>query len=237
MGTLRRLAHQASRNIFCAILFSSIFLGPPPPRAVPVALQSTDATEAAPRKTSRPYTGDLSIFDSPDRAKKLQINRVMDILQIKSGSAVADIGAGSGWFTMHAAKRVGPSGVVYAEDINPQSIAYIQERAKKAHAANVQTILGQTADPLLPVSSVDSVLILKTYHEFAEPVLLLENLRKSLRPGARVGIIDRNGAGDDHGVNRDVVLKEAERAGYKVVEQYDFVKADREDYFLVLQPT
>src|SRR5579859_878288 len=88
------------------------------------------------RKTSEPYTGDLSIFDSPGREQRLQINRVMDILGIQSGKAVADIGAGSGWFTMHAAKRIGADGVVYAADINPEAVRYIKERAEKEKLGN-----------------------------------------------------------------------------------------------------
>jgi SAM-dependent methyltransferase len=188
------------------------------------------------RKTSEPYTGDLSIFDSPGREKRLQIERVMDILGITQGKTVADIGAGSGWFTVRAARRVGDAGVVYAVDINPKSIGYIDERAQKEKLHNVKTILGKADDPLLPAGAVDAVLLLKTYHEVAEPVPLLRNLRAALRAGARVGIIDRNGNGEDHGVGRDVVLREAAQAGYRLLNQYDFVKGDKMDYFLVLAP-
>jgi len=77
------------------------------------------------------------------------------------------------------------------------------------------------------------VLILKTYHEVADPVTLLEHLRSALNPGARLGIIDRNGNGTDHGVSRKIVVEEAEKAGYRLVQTYDFVKADGMDYFLV----
>src|SRR6202521_5183896 len=90
------------------------------------------------RKTSEPYTGDLSIFDSPGRDERLQINRVMDILGITPGKAVADVGAGSGWFTVRAARRVGAGGVVYAVDINPDSIRYIDARAEKEQLRNVK---------------------------------------------------------------------------------------------------
>jgi SAM-dependent methyltransferase len=186
-----------------------------------------------PRKTSEPYTGDLSVFDSPGREDRLQINRVMDILGIAPGKAVADIGAGSGWFTVRAARRVGGSGLVYAIDINPEAIAYVGERARKEQLQNVKTILSKADNPLLPASSVDAVLLLKTYHEVAQPVTLLENLRAALRPGARVGVIDRQGNGEDHGVGRGIVIGEAKQAGYKLLEQYDFVKGDKMDYFLV----
>ena len=184
------------------------------------------------RKTSEPYTGDLSIFESPGREERLQINRVMDILGISAGKSVADIGAGSGWFTVRAAKRV-RSGTVYAVDINPEAVRYITERAEKEKLPNVKAILSKADDPLLPRDSVDAVLLLKTYHEVAHPVELLKNLRPALRTGAKVGIIDRNGNGENHGVGSDVVIREAKEAGYKLAEKYDFVKGDNMDYFLV----
>jgi ubiquinone/menaquinone biosynthesis C-methylase UbiE len=185
------------------------------------------------RKTSEPYTGDLSVFDSPGRDERLQINRVMDILGIAPGKSVADIGAGSGWFTVRAARRVGAGGLVYAVDINPEAVKYVGERAQKEQLQNVKTILSKADDPLLPAGSVDAVLMLKTYHEVAQPVVLLRNLRGALRPGAKVGVIDRNGNGEDHGVGRDVVIREAKEAGFELLKQYDFVKGDKMDYFLV----
>ncbi len=197
------------------------------------AAQAAPPAQSPKRPTSTPYTGDLSIFDSPGREQRLQIDRVMDILGIASGKAVADIGAGSGWFTVRAARRVGPDGTVYAVDINPEAVHYIDARARKESLANVKTILSKTDDPLLPAGSVDSVLLLKTYHEVADPIKLLENLRPALKPGARLGIIDREGNGTDHGVSRKVVVEEAAKAGYRLLQTYDFVKADEMDYFLL----
>lgn len=188
------------------------------------------------RKTSKPYTGDLSIFETPGRAERLQIDRVMDILGVASGKSVADIGAGSGWFSVRAARRVGPAGTVYAADINPEAIQYIDQRVHKEQLANVKTILSKPDDPLLPAQSVDAVLLLKTYHEVAQPITLLRNLRASLRPDSKVGVIDRNGNGEDHGIMSDVVIREAKQAGYRLVARYDFVKPDNEDYFLVFTP-
>lgn len=199
-----------------------------------VSAQTPAPSAGEKRKTSEPYTGDLSIFDAPGRDQRLQVNRVMDILNIAAGKTVADIGAGSGWFTVRAAQRVGEAGRIYAVDINPEAIRYIDDRAGKEKLRNVKTILGKEDDPLLPANAVDSVLLLKTYHEVGEPVAMLRNLRAALRPGAKVGIIDRNGNGEDHGVSRDVVLREAAEAGYKLLAQYDFVKGDKMDYFLVL---
>ena len=231
----RKLIARYTRIAFLALLLASSLLG-----------QNTSPK----RPTSQPYTGDLSIFETPGRDERLQINRVMDILGIAPGKNVADIGAGSGWFTVRAARRLAgngtaangaaangaaASGVVYAVDINPEAIRYIDNRARKESLSNVKTILSKEKDndPLLPPASVDAVLLLKTYHEIADPVALLEHLRPALRPGARVGIIDRNGNGTDHGISSKIVVEEAEKAGYRRLETYDFVKGDGVDYFLV----
>ncbi len=175
----------------------------------------------------------INIFDSPGRDERLQINRVMKILGVSPGKVVADIGAGSGWYTVRAAKRVTETGLIYAVEINPEAIRYINLRIQKEHLHNVKTILSKPDDPLLPADKIDSVLLLKTYHEVAKPVTLLRNLRASLRTGAKVGVIDRKGNGENHGVARDVVIREASQAGYTLQEQYDFVKGDSMDYFLV----
>src|SRR5579871_3058288 len=144
------------------------------PLAGTVAQQPTEQ-----RKTSEPYTGDLSIFETPGREERLQINRVMDILGIVPGKSVADIGAGSGWFSVRAARRVTNTGTVYAIDINPKSIRYIRSRVHKEKLHNVRPILSKPDDPGLP-GKVDAVLLLKTYHEVAQPITLLRNLRPSL---------------------------------------------------------
>ena len=198
-----------------------------------VRARSGSAAPSAQRKTSTPYTGDLSIFETPGRDERLQINRVMDMLGIGPGKNVADIGAGSGWFTVHAARRVTGSGTVYAVDISPEAIRYIDERAKKEQLQNIKTILSKPDDPQIPARSIDAVLLLKTYHEVAHPVELLRNLRPSLKPGAQIGVIDRNGNGENHGVSKDVIVREAAQAGYELRDTQDFVKADGMDYFLI----
>jgi SAM-dependent methyltransferase len=189
------------------------------------------------RPVSEPYTGDLSIFEADDRAKNLQIDRVMDILKITTGKSVADIGAGSGWFSTRAAKRVGASGKVFAVEINQDYLKFINSRAKKENLRNIETILGTEDDPKLPDNSLDAVLILKTYHEIGQPIKVLEKVRKSLKKDALIGIIDRNGSGDDHGISKDTVIDELKRAGFTKVDDYDFVKPDGMDYFLVFRAT
>jgi SAM-dependent methyltransferase len=218
-------------SVWRAVLgFILLFTG----SASTLSFQTPTAPAATPqRATSKPYSGDFSIFDYPDRDKKLQIDRVMDLLGITAGKNVADIGAGSGWFTVRASKRVGPTGAVLAEDINPLAIEHIGKRIAKENLGNVRTVLGRPDDPRLPAGSVDAVLLLKVYHEIAHPVDFMKKLKPALREGARVGIIDRNGNGTNHGLKHEVVEKEMAEAGFRLSATYDFTKADGQDYFLI----
>ena len=222
---------MSRRTSFWVLLVVTLLLA----TASSVRAQSAAPPPSQPRATSTPYSGDLSIFENPGRDQRLHINGVMDALSISPGKTVADIGAGSGWFTVRAAQRVTAAGMVYAVDINPQAIEYIDKRVQKAKLHNVKTILNKPNDPGLPPDSIDSVLLLKTYHEVADPVTLLRNLRSSLKPGARVGIIDRDGNGTDHGIHKDIVLREADQAGYRLLKEHDNLVVDDDmDYFLVL---
>jgi ubiquinone/menaquinone biosynthesis C-methylase UbiE len=218
---------KTRRRLLITVLLTVVFLCPPLLRA--------QAPAPAQHPTSTPYAGDLSIFETPGRDKRLQIDRVMDLLNIKPGSTVADIGAGGGWFSVRAARRVGPNGRVIAEDINPKAIASIRQRAQREHLSNIVTLLGTPDDPKLAPDSLDAALMLKVYHEIAHPRLVLANLRAAMKPGARFGIIDRNGNGGDHGLNEPIVRAEVERAGFRQVGRYDFTKADGQDYFLIFE--
>jgi predicted methyltransferase len=229
MSSSRNLRYTARVVLFCSV-FGLIACGP---AARPAA--QAQAKPQQERPTSTPYSGDLSIFEYQDRDKKLEIDRVMKLLKIEQGKSVADIGAGSGWFTVRAAKRVGPAGTVYAEDISADATRYIEARAKKESFPNIQTVLGTPNDAKLPAASVDAALLLKVYHEIAEPIPFMVKLRVSLRPGALVGIIDRdgNGSGTDHGIPQATVEQEMADAGFRKIAKYDFTKKDGQDYFLI----
>ncbi len=216
---------MTSRSKLLATLFAVVILSAPNLPA------QTPAPPSHP--TSTPYTGNLNIFEEPGRDQRLQIDRVMDLLHLKPGNTIADIGAGGGWFSVRAARRVGPKGRVIAEDINPKAIAYIQQRAQREQLANIVPLLGTPDDPKLTTNSLDAALMLKVYHEIAHPPLVLAKLRAALKPGARFGIIDRNGNGADHGLKESIVREEVEHAGFRQVGRYDFTKADGQDYFLV----
>ena len=208
----------------------------------PPALLRAQTPAAPQHPTSTPYAGDLGIFEDPHRAENLQIDRVMDLLGLKRGKVVADIGAGGGWFSVRAARRVAGTskngtsqGQVLAEDINPKYIDAIRQRAQKEGLTDIVAVLGTPDDPHLPPDSLDAALMLKVYHEIAHPEALLGHLRTAMKPGARFGIIDRNGHGDDHGLDEKIVRTEVERNGFKQVGRYDFTKADGQDYFLIFE--
>jgi SAM-dependent methyltransferase len=227
-----------------SIVFPGCVLAKQPPQGGATAVSQSpepadkpnqQPSDAIQRATSKPYSGSLSTFEDPKRDEKLQVNRVMDLLGIKEGSSVADIGAGSGWFSVRAARRAGVGGTIYAVDINKAFLKHIEKRAKKENLPNIHPLLSKPDDPLLPNQSVDAVLILNTYHEIAQPVRLLKRIRQAMRAGARLGIIDSDGKGNDHGVEESVVVKEAEQAGFVLVDRHDFVKPDDHDYFLIFR--
>lgn len=177
----------------------------------------------------------LGILEGPDRDAWQQPEKVMDELGIGEGSVVADLGAGGGWFTVRLARRVGPNGRVYAEDIQRQMIAAIDLRVRREQLRNVTTILGTPADPRLP-APVDAVLIVYAYSEMAQPVALLRNVAAALKPDGRIGIVDfkKDGYGPgpamDERVDPERVLRDAEAAGLKLLDRPTFL---RYQYMLV----
>jgi ubiquinone/menaquinone biosynthesis C-methylase UbiE len=162
----------------------------------------------------------------------------MDALQIADGSVVADLGAGSGWFTIRLARRVGPNGKVYAEDIQREMIDAIDRRRKREGLRNVEPLLGSASDPGLPPGRLDAALIVDTYYEMDDPVVLLRNVAKSLKSGGRLGIVNFTKAGFGPGppmeerVDPPVVIRDAEAAGLRVVARPDFLPFQ---YMLILE--
>ena len=181
---------------------------------------------------------DLGILEGPDRDAWQKPEQVMDALGIADGSTVADLGAGGGWFTVRLARRVGPNGTVYAEDIQPQMIESIARRVAREGLANVQTILGTPSDPKLP-PELDAVLIVDTYPEIAAPVMLLRNVASSLRTNGRLGIVNYNLDGGGPGppfeerIEPAAVIDDAKRAGLRLLAQESFL---RYQYLLVFVP-
>ena len=139
----------------------------------------------------------LGELEGPDRDLWQKPEQVMDALGIADGSTVADLGAGGGWFTVRLARRVGPQGVVYAEDIQEQMLESIDRRVKREGLRNVRMVLGASDDPKLPPELLDAVLIVDVYHEVTQPVEFLRNVKEGLTPQGRLGIVEfkRDGGG------------------------------------------
>jgi predicted methyltransferase len=190
--------------------------------------------QTATRRPSEPQRGhgrlfapqDLGMLEGPDREAWQRPDQVMDALGIGDGSVVADLGAGGGWFTIRLARRVGPNGIVYAEDIQPQMIEAIQRRVSREGLQNVSTVLGSADNPTLPEDRLDAALMVDSYHEVEDTHALLMNIRRALKPGGRLGIIGfRNDGGGGPGPARDVrvpptqVIAAAEAAGLRFAGQ------------------
>jgi ubiquinone/menaquinone biosynthesis C-methylase UbiE len=178
---------------------------------------------------------ELGMLEGPDREAWQRPEQVMDALRIGEGSTVADIGAGGGWFTMRLAERVGPNGLVYAEDIQTQMIEAINRRVARARLTNVRTVPGTPSDPRLP-GPIDAALIVDAYHEMEQPRIVLRNIAASLKPGGRIGIVEfkKDGWGPgppmDERVGPERVIADAEAAGLRLVSRETFL---RYQYMLV----
>jgi SAM-dependent methyltransferase len=179
---------------------------------------------------------DLGLLDAPDRDLWQRPEQIMDALGIADASVVADIGAGSGWFTIRLARRVGPRGIVYAEDVQKEMINAIMRRVGREGFNNVQPRLGSSNDPNLPASALDAILMVDAYHEVQDRVTLLSNLAKSLKPQGRLGIIDFRldgtgpGPAPEERVSPDVVVSDAKKAGLTLIRQEPFLQYQ---YFLI----
>lgn len=180
---------------------------------------------------------DLGLLESPDREAWQRPDQIMDKLSIADGSVVADLGAGGGWFTVRLARRVGPNGKVYAEDIQPQMIEATKRRVDREQLRNVEMRLGDASDPKLPEAAIDAVLMVDAYNEVEHPVVLLRNVARSLKPNGRVGVVEwtpeGGGPGPDLGqrVDPEQVVRDAEAAGLRVISREDFL---RYQYMLIL---
>lgn len=132
----------------------------------------------------------LGLLEGPDRDAWQQPDQIMDALGIADGSSAADIGAGAGWFTIRLARRVGPNGTVYAQDVQRQMLEAIRRRVAREGLQNVQTRLGQGSTPNLPPRALDAVLVVDVYPEVEDRVTFLRNLAAALKPNGRIGIVN-----------------------------------------------
>jgi len=171
-------------------------------------------------------TFDLSLLETPDRAQWQRTDEIFDNLKIADRSTVADIAAGGGWFAVQLARRVGPAGIVYAEEIQPSMIETISLRIRRENLANIKPVLGTPTDPHLPRDALDAVLIVNAFRDIETPVPLLGNIRLSLKGQGLLGVVDFLAGGGGPGpaanerVDPDSIIAAAEAANLRLVARH-----------------
>jgi predicted methyltransferase len=157
----------------------------------------------------------------PERESEEHPDQALDALKIPKGATVADIGAGVGYYTARLADRVGPTGVVYGEDIQQGMLDQLERNMKDRHLANVRPILGTIDNPKLPKDSIDLVILVDVYHEFSEPEKMLDRIRESLKTGGRLVLLEYRGEDPavpirpEHKMTVKQVRAEVEPEGYR----------------------
>jgi arsenite methyltransferase len=180
----------------------------------------------------------IAMLDDPKRDEYQEPHEVIAALKLKEGEAVADIGAGSGYFTFRLAHHVGGTGRVYAVDVSPEMIVHLNRRIRDLKLKNVVSILSAPDDPLLADASIDRFFICDTWHHIGNHPHYLALLKKMLKPGGEVVMVDFKKAQTPVGpplemrIDRDDLVKEMETNGFGLAAEYKFLPYQ---YFLVFK--
>lgn len=179
----------------------------------------------------------VSIFEDPARDEWQQPDRVVQSLDLRYGDVVADIGAGTGYFTRRFAAAVGPAGRALGLDVEPSMVRHMRDDARNLGLMNYEAAVVDPDDPRLAPSSIDLIFICNTYHHLPNRVAYLERLSWALRPGGRIAIVDFfkrplpvGPSSPEHKVSKQTVLREFEEAGYMLSQSFDFLPYQ---YYLV----
>jgi tRNA A58 N-methylase Trm61 len=145
--------------------------------------------------TGRQYAGTMGMAGAPwlvrsERETEEHPDQALDELKIARGTTVADIGAGVGYMSWRLAERVGPTGKVYANDIQAPMLEQLRKNIEQRHLTNVETVLGEPDDPKLPQGRIDLVLMVDVYHEFSAPQKMLRHIRESLKQDGRMVLLE-----------------------------------------------
>jgi len=192
-----------------------------------LAMTSTVGAQDQPHARLFP-PDDIGILEAPDRDMWQKPDEIMDVLNVADGSVVADVGAGAGWFTVRLARRVGPNGLVFAQDIQQPMLDAIAYRVNREGLDNVERVLGTAEEPTLP-ADLDAVLIVDVYAEVEDPVALLSDAAAALKPQGRLGIVDftRDGGGPgpemESRVDAADVIRDAQAAGLSLLSHETFL--------------
>jgi len=180
----------------------------------------------------------IAMLEDPKRDVYQKPGEVVAALALKPGQVVADIGAGSGYFAVRLAREVGSGGRVYGVDVSPEMIVHLNRRLRDAAVTNVQTVLSAPDDPLLPDASVDRFFICDTWHHIDDQAKYLGLMKKMLRPGGQVVMIDFQKRELPVGpplamkIAREDLVKQMEGAGFRLAREHTFLPYQ---YFLVFE--
>lgn len=203
----------------------------------PVRAQAPQSHQEMHRLHSDPKAY-IAALEDPKRDAYQKPHEVMEALAIREGEIIADIGAGSGYFTLRLAHHVGAKGRVYAVDVSPDMIRHLNGRVRDMGVLNVSTILAPPDDPLLP-QPVDRFLIVDVWHHVEDQAGYLARMKKGLKPGGQVVMIDFQkkdlpvGPPVDMKISREDLLKQMQAAGFRLVQEHTFLPYQ---YFLVFTP-
>jgi len=185
-ATDRMLTAEAGRSLkfsVCAVLITATI--------ALVAAQTTGVHPISGRRFAEVMAASgASWLDRYEREVEEAPDDAIDLMGVKKGWTVADVGAGSGYMTVKLSKRVGANGLVYANDIQPGMIELLENRVKKAKLTNVRVVTGAVDDPKLPAASLDLALMVDVYHELSQPQVMLRHLLESLKPNGRLVLLE-----------------------------------------------
>jgi ubiquinone/menaquinone biosynthesis C-methylase UbiE len=166
--------------------------------------------------------GGAGWLDRPEREAEEAPDKALDALGIRAGMIVADVGAGTGYMTLRMARRIGPEGKAYAEDLQSEMLEKLRAKAQREKIANVETVLGTESSPKLPAGQMDLVLLVDVYHEFSQPQAMLQGIRESLKPDGRLVLLEYRKEDPkvpiklEHKMSVAEVKTEVEAEGYKL---------------------
>ena len=186
----------------CLLLCAAVLL--------PVVTAAQSGPGVIARQAELVDASDAAWFYRPERVESEKPETLLDLLGIKEGDVVADIGAGAGFFSLRAAARVGRTGKVLAVDVQPEMIAGLTMMMKKFGYDNIVPILGSVDDPRLPADSVDHVLLVIAYHEFSQPIEMMRHIRAAMKRNAQLLVVEYKAEDPDSRVQRRHRMSEAD---------------------------
>jgi len=190
------------------------------------------AQETVPHRTPAPF---MSFRGAPwlereTRDREEQPYKVLEVMNLKKGDVVADIGVGTGYYARKIAKQVGPEGKVYGVDIQPEMLDYLRQFCEKEGITNIEPVLGEYDDPKLPKNSIDWMIMADVYHEFADPEIMLAKLMAALKPDGKICLLEYRDEGKtgqhikpDHRMTVKQVLAEWNAAGFELIDLQIFL--------------